>query len=275
MNLNLSGKVVVITGGTQGIGKACVDAFLAEGCKVATCARTRSRIDAFQFDYVGKQVLAFCADVSSPEEMYKLSDETALAFGGIDIWVNNAGIYPRGYLADISLEEWRQTFSTNVDGVFHGSRAAIPHMRKRGRGVIINAASFAAFMPTAGRGAYGVTKAAVQHMTKVFGAELAPDNIRVVSFLPGFIATDLTSPVIGEYEMDRIKMQSAQNRNGLPEEVAPVVVFLASDSSSFITGSGIEVSGGKYCVQNPDMPWNRDNSTQYFNTLTERPWKKS
>lgn len=112
-------------------------------------------------------------------------------------------------------------------------------------------------MPTAGRGAYGITKAAVGHMTKVLGAELAPDNIRVVSYMPGFVATELTAPVIGEYEGNRIKMQVAQNRYGSPEEIAPVVVFLASDAASFITGTGIEASGGKYCVQNPYMPWER------------------
>lgn len=257
MNLNLEGKIVVVTGGTAGIGKACVEAFMAEGCSVALCARSEARLAALREEYAGGPVLAEVADVSSPEDMERFASRTAERFGGIDVWVNNAGIYPGGYLAEMPLEDWRRTFAVNVDGVLYGARAAIPHMKARGGGVIINAASFATLMPTAGRGAYGITKAAVGHMTKVLGAELAPDNIRVVSYMPGFVATELTAPVIGEYEGNRIKMQVAQNRYGSPEEIAPVVVFLASDAASFITGTGIEASGGKYCVQNPYMPWER------------------
>ncbi|MCL2123730.1 MAG: SDR family oxidoreductase [Desulfovibrionaceae bacterium] len=265
MNLNLQDKCVVITGGALGIGKACVDAFLQEGSRVAICARTQSKLDEFTAHYEGQSVLAVRADVASQDDMFRLAENAAAAFGGIDVWVNNAGIYPKGNLEDMPLEEWRRTFSINVDGVLHGSRAAIPHMRKRGKGVIINAASYASFIPTAGRGAYGITKAAVQHMTKLFGAELAPDNIRVVSYLPGLVATELTAPVITELEKDPIQMQlaqmqHAQRRFGMPEEIAPAVLFLASDLASFITGSGIEVSGGRYCVQNPYMPWSKKSS---------------
>jgi len=255
MKLNLVDKVVVITGGTVGIGRACADAFLAEGCKVAVCARNEDKLADFRNSYAGKPVLALRADTSEQADMHNLAQEASAKFGSIDVWVNNAGIYPKGNLEDMPLELWHQAFKVNVDGVLYGARAAIPFMRKQGKGVIINAASFATYMPTAGRGAYGVTKAAVHHMTKVLGAELAPDNIRVVSYMPGFVSTDLTLPVMGEYEVNRIQMQSAQNRYGEATEVASVVVFLASDAASFITGSGIEVSGGKYCVQNPYMPW--------------------
>jgi NAD(P)-dependent dehydrogenase (short-subunit alcohol dehydrogenase family) len=257
MRLDLEEKVIVITGGTAGIGKACVDAFLAEGCQVAICARSAERLENFRNAYAGQPVLAIQADVSRAADMEHLATQTASYFGGIDVWVNNAGIYPKGYLAEMPLEEWQQTFDINVNGVLYGARAAIPHLKNRGKGVIINAASFATLMPTAGRGAYGITKAAVGHMTKVLGAELAPDNIRVVSYMPGFVATELTAPVITEYEGNQIKRQLAQNRYGRVEEIAPVVVFLASDAASFITGSGIEASGGKYCVQNPYVAWER------------------
>lgn len=257
MKLNLEDKVVVITGGTVGIGRACVDAFLAEKCKVVVCARNEDKLAAFRSDYAGGQVLAFRADTSEPEDMRRLAEAAVAGFGGLDVWVNNAGVYPKGNLEDMPLDLWRQTFRINVDGVLYGARAAIPYMRERKKGVIINAASFATLMPTAGRGAYGVTKAAVHHMTKVLGAELAPDKIRVVSYMPGFVATELTAPVIGEYEGDAIKQQVAQHRYGQPEEIASVVVFLASDAASFITGSGIEASGGKYCVQNPFAAWKR------------------
>lgn len=255
MRLGLENKVVVITGGAAGIGLACVDAFLAEGCKVAICGRNEAKLASFRDRYADRPVLAVRADVGESGDMLRLAEAAAAAFGGIDVWVNNAGMYPAGNLEDMSVELWRETFRINVDGVLYGSRAAIPFLRGRGKGVIVNASSYASIMPTAGRGAYGVTKAAVQHMTRVLGAELAPDRIRVVSYMPGFVATELTVPVMGEYATNRIQMQAAQNRYGEPREVAPVVVFLASDAASFITGSGMEVSGGKYCVQNPYMPW--------------------
>lgn len=255
MRLNLENKVVVITGGTAGIGQACVEAFLAEDCKVAVCGRSEDKLAAFRDTYAGRAVLAVRADVGQSDDMRRLAEAAASVFGGIDVWVNNAGIYPSGNLEDMLDELWRETFRVNVDGVLYGARAAIPFMRGRGRGVIVNASSYASIMPTAGRGAYGVTKAAVQHMTRVLGAELAPDHIRVVSYMPGFVSTDLTAPVMDEYETNRIQMQSAQNRYGEPGDVAPVVVFLASEAAAFITGSGVEISGGKYCVQNPYMPW--------------------
>lgn len=254
MDLHLKDKVVVITGGTTGIGRACVDAFLSEGSMVAICARSESTLTECRTSYAGKPFLALQADVADAQCMIDFSNAVVQHFGSLDVWVNNAGTYPAGDLADMPLDMWQRTLNINVNGVLYGARAAIPHLRNRGGGVIINAASFATIMPTAGRGAYGITKAAVGHMTKVLAAELVRDGIRVVSYMPGVVATDLTSDVMAEYK-DLLNMQVAQNRFGTPEEIAPIVLFLASEAASFITGSGIEVSGGKYCVQNPYYAW--------------------
>ena len=255
MELGLCNKVVVVTGGTAGIGKACVDAFLEEGCRVAVCGRSEGRLRDFRAEYDGKSVLAVRADVTSQEDMTRLAAETAEAFGGLDVWVNNAGIYPKGNLEDMPLDLWKETFAVNVDGVLYGSRAAIPYLRKAGGGVIVNASSYASIMPTGGRGAYGITKAAVSHMTKVMAAELAPDNIRVVAYMPGFVLTAINAAVVGEYGDGMVQRQAVQNRYGRTEEIAHLVVFLASDAASFITGCGVEASGGKYCVQNPYAAW--------------------
>ncbi len=257
MKINLDGKTVVITGGTKGIGKACVEAFLMESCKVMTCSRTKRDINIFNAEFSKSGAMAIEADVSSIDDMNSLAKKTVEVFGKIDIWINNAGIYPKGNLEDMPIDLWKKTFDINVNGVLFGTRAAIPFMKDSGGGVIINASSYASIMPTGGRGAYGITKAAVSHMTKVFGAELAPSNIRVVAYMPGFIVTELTAAVVDEYAADAIKRQVAQHRYGTPEEVAQVVVFLASDAASFITGTGVEVSGGKYCVQNPYAAWER------------------
>lgn len=256
MKLNLEGKIVVITGGTVGIGKACVNDFLAEGCKVAICARSTTALEAFRQEYSGQPVLAVQADVSDFAQMQHFADTVAQHFGGIDVWVNNAGIYPKADLIEMPLDKWEQTFAINVSGVLYGAKAAVPHMRARGKGVIINAASFATIIPTASRGAYGISKAAVGHMTKILAAELAPDNIRVVSYMPGFIITDLTTDVLAEHGTS-LNAQLAQNRPGHAEEISPAVVFLASDAAAFITGAGIEISGGKFCVQNPHYAWTK------------------
>lgn len=255
MNLGLNHKVVVITGGTAGIGKTCVDAFLAEGCRVVVCGRSPVKLESFRAEYEGRDVLAVKGDVSSAEDMKTLASSAAERFGCINVWVNNAGIYPKGNLEDMPINVWRDTFAINVDGVLYGSRAAIPYLRRAGGGVIVNASSYASIMPTGGRGAYGITKAAVSHMTKVLAAELAPDNIRVVAYMPGFVLTGLNAAVLNEYENGAVMRQAVQNRYGRPEEIASLVVFLASHAASFITGCGVEASGGKYCVQNPFAAW--------------------
>jgi NAD(P)-dependent dehydrogenase (short-subunit alcohol dehydrogenase family) len=257
MELGLKDKTVVITGGTAGIGRACVDAFLAEGCKVAVCARSGDKLEQFGRDYAGRPALAIQADTSVPEDMDRLAAAAFDAFGSLDVWVNNAGIYPAGNLMDMPLEEWRHTLAVNLDGVLHGCRSACPYMRRQGKGVLLNASSFAANMPTAGRGAYGITKGAVQQLTKVLAAELAKDNIRVASYMPGFVSTDLNAGVTSESGDEALFDQVALHRYGTVREVASVVVFLASDAASFITGRGIEVDGGKYCVQNPWHAWRK------------------
>ena len=257
MKLNLQGKVVVITGGVKGIGLACVRAFLEEGCQVAVCASSSQSVEAFRREEGLADVLALACDVSSPEQMQHLAAETARHFGGIHVWINNAGYYPAGDLEDMPVEAWKKAFAVNVDGVLYGARAAIPYLRKAGGGVIINAASFATLMPTAGRGAYGITKGAVGHLTRVLAAELAPDNIRVTSYMPGFVVSTMTEPYMSPAAEASILSQSAQKRYGYPEDIAPAVVFLASDAAAHITGNGLEISGGKYCVQNPGYAWNK------------------
>jgi NAD(P)-dependent dehydrogenase (short-subunit alcohol dehydrogenase family) len=178
-------------------------------------------------------------------------------FGGIDVWINSAGLYPSGELLNCTREKWDALASINIAGALHGAQVATPHLKRRGGGVIVNISSYAAIIPTAGRGAYGMTKAALSSMTRTLAAELAPLNIRVVAVLPGMIFTPLTRDVAVEEKIPELSRRTALNRLGVPEDVAPAVVFLSSDAASYITGCGLEISGGKYCVQNPDAAWER------------------
>ena len=254
MDMGLSGKVVVITGATAGLGKACIPVFLAEGCKVAVCGRDEKKIAAVRAEY--PEILALRADASKRQDLEQLARETASAFGGIDIWVNNAGIIGAGKaLLDLSEEQWDATMDTNFKGVFIATQVAVPFLVQRGGGVIVNASSIAATMPAAGSGAYGASKAGVSVLTKIFAAELAPKNIRVVEYVPAVFDTDMNAKRLADAPQE-VLAPIALRRAGRPEELAPAIVFLASDKATYITGTGLSVTGGKFCVQNPALPWN-------------------
>ena len=135
-----------------------------------------------------------------------------------------------------------------------GTKLAAHHMKGQGKGVIINAASFASIIPSAGSSAYAATKAAVLSFTRTSAAELAPLNIRVFAFIPGMIKSEMTEVVI-EKKRQFLTEQIALNRLGEPEDIADPLVFLASDAARYITGNAVEISGGKFCVQNPMYAW--------------------
>lgn len=252
MDLGLKDKVVVITGGTAGIGKGLVPAFLAEGCKVAVCGRNPATNDKLKQEY--PDVLVVRADVSKLEDLSRLAEETVVAFGGIDVWINNAGIMTQGNLIDIKESDLDALLNINVKGVFMGTRVAVPYLEKRGGGVVINASSFSTVLPSAGSGAYAASKMAVNALTQAFAAELAPRNIRVVSYIPGVFDTPMNVNWIANCG-DQLIQPIALHRYGLPEEIAPAVVFLASNKAGYITGTAMQVTGGKFCVQNPAACW--------------------
>jgi len=256
MNLLLKGKVVLITGGATGIGKATARAFLKEGCKVAICGRTKPKVDhtVQQFREKGYDSIGGVADDGNAAAMHAFADLVAQKYGCIDVWINNAGIYPeRKPLLDVTEEEWDETFRVNVKSVFIGTKIAAAHMKKRGAGVILNASSFAAVIPTAGSSAYGPTKSVIVSLTRTSAAELAPFHIRVVAYVPGMIRTAMSEPVIAA--RPQFLTKQALGRVGEPEDIADTLVFLASDAAAYITGTSVEISGGRFCVQNLQYAW--------------------
>lgn len=256
MDINLNNKVAVITGGTAGIGLAAAKLFGQEGAAIAICSRKASNVTKALDDLKEKGIEAYGeeVDVSDRSALFSFADRVEKKFGGIDVWVSNAGIYFQKKIIDTSDEEWQKVMDINLKSAYYGGLIAVDKLKKRGGGVLINAVSFAALMPSVGSGAYAASKAAIASLTKTLAAELAPSNIRVVGFIPGVIDTPMTESWIRN-KGEVLAGQSALQRIGRSEEVANALLFLASEKASFITGVCLEISGGKFCVQNPQDAW--------------------
>ncbi len=178
----LAGRVALVTGGSRGIGAAIVRAFADAGASVVSTSRSGARGDG--------SVRQIRADVRNPDDAARAVDETVAAFGGLDILVNNAGIGTFVNVADMPPADWRNVIETNLSGVFYCCHAAIPHLRNRGGGWIINISSLAAKNPFAGGAAYSASKAGLNHFSEALMQEVRHDGIRVSYVMPGSVATD-------------------------------------------------------------------------------------
>ncbi len=256
MEVHLNDKVAVVTGSTRGIGLAIAQTFARAGARIAICNDIPTDVETTLNDLKGMGIDAYGepVDVSSRAQLFSFADRVERHFGGIDIWVSNAGVFVPRKMIDTTEEQWQLTMDVNVKSVYYGGLIAADKIRKRGGGVLINAASFASLMPATGSGAYAASKAAVYSMTRSLAAELAPYNIRVIGYLPGVIETQMTAPTIaakGDALIDPIALR----RVGECDEVANAILFAASDMASYMTGTFLEIAGGKYCTQNPADAW--------------------
>ena len=256
MELNLTGKSAVVTGGTLGIGKAIALAFAKEGCSVSVCSRNPKNVEASvkEFEKAGYSILAKTADVTNYDSICGFRNEVMNRFGKIDIWVNNAGNSYYKLLMDYEIGEWCMGVDLNMNSVFFSAKSIVPIMKRAGGGVIINASSYAAVIPIVGKGCYSAAKSGMLSLTRSLAGELAPYNIRVVAYMPGPVTTPMTAANYA-VNSERIKRDLALKRIGKPEEIANFVVFMASDAATFMTGTHIEISGGKFCVQNSMDAW--------------------
>lgn len=256
MELNFINKVVVITGGTSGIGLSTAELFCRLGAKVAICGRSKEGLDKAKKLFESKKydVYGETCDVGSREQIFRFANNVESYFeDSIHVWINNAGIYTSNKLVETTEEEWESVINTNMKSIYLSGIIAHEKMKYKG-GVLINASSFAADMPSVGSGAYAPTKAAVSNMVKVLAAELAPYNIRVCGYAPGDIVTNMMTSLIEKKGADLLKVIPLK-KFGEPIDVANAIAFLASDYASYITGISIEITGGKYCVQNPNEAW--------------------
>lgn len=258
MDLGYQGKVAGVTGAAspKGIGFAIARRLLQEGASVFICDLKQEAVDgAVQALSAFGTVRGYAADVSDEKAVAALFDRAMADFGRVDVFVSNAGIYPQCALMDMTAAQWDTVMNVNLRSVFLCAQNAYRCMKGRG-GVLINAASYAAVLASAGSGAYAASKAAVYSLTKTLAAELAPWDIRVNGFIPGVIATGMTQGVI-DAKGDALVNQIALRRLGEPDDVARAVAFLASDAAGYLTGTFVEISGGKLCVQNPDYAYQR------------------
>ena len=256
MDLHLNGKVVVITGGASGIGKAAAKAFLDEGALVCILGRREEPMREFAGEEAasGREIFYAACDVSDTEGLRAYAKEVVRRYGRLDVWINNAGIAIDKPFCDFDEADWNHVTDINLKAVFFGTQIAAEHMKKQGSGVIINASSFAAKIPHANGVIYAATKAAVSNMTRSTAAALAPYGIRVIGYIPGMIVTPISESMVSQYREKFTKDISA-GRLGRPEDLAKPIVFMASDAASYITGTDIEITGGKFAVQDCAMAW--------------------
>ena len=243
----LEGKVAVVTGAAQGIGRAIAEGLAAEGARIVVAdLRGAEEAAATYPDGVGLTV-----DVADEEQVARLVDETVDRCGGLDVLVNNAGVYASLAMrpfTEIPLEEWRQVMDVNVASMFLTSRAAVPAMQERGGGAIVNISSGTPFRGVPFLLHYVTSKGAIVAVTRALAKELGRDAIRVNCVAPGFTMSDGVKehPEVIEQLRDVSVAARTIQRDQEPEDVVGAVAYLASPAASFVTGQTIVIDGGQY-----------------------------
>jgi len=245
--MDLEGKVALITGGAQGIGKVTALLLAGKGADVAVSDINLEGASeaAKEIEGLGRRGLAVEGDVSNPADADRIVVTTVEQLGGVDILVNNAGITRDGLLVRMAEEDWDAVLNVNLKGTFNCTKAAVKHMMKRKSGRIVNIASVVGEMGNAGQANYAASKAGIIGLTKSIAREYAQRGINVNAIAPGYIETSMTE-ALEEKVKEELKAQIPMARLGSPLDVANAVHFLVSDASSYITGHVLNVNGGIY-----------------------------
>ena len=243
----LNGKVAIITGGGQGIGRVIALLFAKHGANlvIADINGEQAQATAGEIQSLGEKSLALRIDVSQLKEAERLGEATMSTFGRVDILVNNAGITRDGLFLRMKEDDWDSVLAVNLKGVFNCSKAVIRSMSKQRSGRIINLASVVGLTGNAAQANYAASKAGVIGFTKTLAREFGSRGICVNAVAPGYIDTEMTRS-LPEKTKEEFLRDIPLGRMGTPEDVAEVVLFLASDASGYITGQVVSVNGGLY-----------------------------
>jgi 3-oxoacyl-[acyl-carrier protein] reductase len=244
--MRLKDRVAIVTGGTRGIGRAISLVLAQEGAEViANFSKDINAAEELMSEAKsrGLKIRLFKADVTQFDQVKEMVEETFAQYGRIDILVNNVGLIRDNFLMLMSDEDWDSLMKTNLTSLFHCCKAVIRKMIPERRGKIVNISSISGILGTAGQTNYAATKGGVISFTKSLARELGPFNIHVNAVAPGLIESEIISKMPKE-KVETIIKSSSLGRIGKPEEVAKVVLFLASDDSNYITGQTIVVDGG-------------------------------
>lgn len=245
--MELEGKVALVTGAAQGIGKAIALTLAKNGADivVSDINLEKAQETSKEIEAMGRKSIAIKVDVSKYEEVEKMIEKIISEFGRIDILVNNAGITRDKLILRMTEEDWDAVVNVNLKGTFNCTKAAIRHMSKQKSGKIVNIASVSGEMGNPGQANYSASKAGVIGFTKTIAREFAQRGINVNAIAPGYIETPMTD-VLPEKVKEELKKMIPLERLGKPEDIAQAVLFLVSEASSYITGHVLNVNGGLY-----------------------------
>ena len=249
--MDFTGKTVLITGGSRGIGKAAAIAFARRGARVAINFHNDKKAALETIEAMaGDGHLPIKADISHPSVVKQMIDTVIREFGRLDILVNNAGIFEAHPISECSYEEWQQswqrTLEVNLIGAANACYCAARYMIRQGGGRIVNVSSRGAFRGEPGQPAYGASKAGMNAMGQSLAQALAPHNIFVGTVAPGFVETDMAIELLESEAGEAIRRQSPTGRVARPEEVAYCILFLASEQAAFTTGCILDINGASY-----------------------------
>ena len=242
MQIDLRGKVALVTGSTRGIGRSIAETLTEAGARVAVVGRDLAKATAAAAE-IGPDAKGFACDVADTAQVTALVADVEAAFGTLDILVNNAGLTKDNVIMRLKDEDWDAVIDANLRGAFATIRAASRGMMKRRSGRIINISSVVGVIGNRGQTNYAASKAGLIGLTKSVAKELASRNILCNAVAPGFIATDMTA-ALGPEQTQALESQIPLARLGRPEEIASAVAFLASDHAAYITGQVLVVDGG-------------------------------
>lgn len=246
-NLELTGKVAVVIGGTSGIGRAIAHGFADAGADVVPTSRRSEQVEvtATEIEGRGRRSIRVASDVSDRSSLQLVLDETIKAFGKVDILVNSAGRTKRAPTLDFSEDDWNDIIETNLTGTLRACQVFGRHMLEREYGRIINIASLSTFVALHEVAAYSASKAAVASLTKSLAVEWSPRGVCVNAIAPGVFRTALNTKLLDESERGReFLLRTPMKRFGKVEELAGAAIFLASDAASFVNGEILTVDGG-------------------------------